>query len=93
MSADPLEALNIGDVTVPRPTYVNKNREADYKVEIIWLIKEYVDCFAWKYHEMPGLSQELVKHWLPIKAGFKPHRQPARKFNPKIYNRIKAEIE
>jgi hypothetical protein len=26
---------------------------------------------------MPELSRELVKHWLPIKAGFRPYKQGA----------------
>ena len=59
---------------------------------LIGLLKEFVDCFAWEYHEMPGLSRELVEHRLPIKAGFRPHKQPARKFDPSIYDRIKEEI-
>ena len=59
-SADPLEEVDIGDGSVPRPTYVNKNLKADYKAEIIRLVREYVDCFAWEYHEMPGLSWDLV---------------------------------
>ena len=29
-SADPLEEVDIGDGTIPRPTYVKKNLEADY---------------------------------------------------------------
>lgn len=33
---------------------------------MIVLIKEYFDCFAWSYTEMPGLSQELAKHRLLI---------------------------
>ena len=41
---------------------------------------------------MPGLSRDLVKHRLPIKAGFRPYKQPARRFNPSIYDRIKEEI-
>ena len=41
---------------------------------------------------MPGLSRDLVEHRLPIKAGFKPYKQPARRFHPRIYNRIKEEI-
>jgi hypothetical protein len=44
--ADPLEYINIGDGTVPKPTFVNKNLEADYKAKLIKLLKEYVDCFA-----------------------------------------------
>ena len=65
---------------------------AEYKANLINLLKEYVDCFAWEYHEMHGLSRNLVKHRLPIKAGFRPYKQPARRFNPSIYNRIKEEI-
>jgi hypothetical protein len=45
-SADPLEEVDIGDGTKPRPTFVNKNMRADYKVKVIELLKECVDCFA-----------------------------------------------
>ena len=41
---------------------------------------------------MPGLSRDLVEHRLPIKADFKPYKQPTRRFNPSIYDRIKEEI-
>ena len=60
--ADLLKEVDIGDGTVPRPTFVSRNLEADCKSELIVLVKEYVDCFAWEYHEMPGLSRELVEH-------------------------------
>ena len=62
------------------------------KAALIKLLKEYIDCFAWEYSEMPGLSRDLVEHRLPIKASFKPYKQPARHFNPSIYDRIKEEI-
>jgi hypothetical protein len=92
-SADPLEKIDIGDGSVPRPTFINKNLKADYKLKLIELLKEYVDIFAWEYHEMPGLSRELVEHRLPIKSGFRPFKQQARRFNPKMYDRIKEEID
>ena len=76
-SADPLEQVDLGDGTVPRPTFVSRNLEAGYKQKLVALIKEYADCFAWEYHEMPGLSRQLVEHRLPIKAGFRPYKQPA----------------
>nr|ABA97752.2 retrotransposon protein, putative, unclassified [Oryza sativa Japonica Group] len=63
------------------------------EVKIIELLKEYVDCFAWEYHEMPGLSRELVEHRLPIKPGFSPYKQPPRRFNPLLYDRVKEEID
>jgi hypothetical protein len=42
---------------------------------------------------MPGLDRGLVEHRLPIKTGFRPHKQPVRSFSPKIMDRIKEEID
>ena len=91
-SADPLEKIDIGDGSIPRPTFVNANLSDEYKADLIKLLKEYVDCFAWSYSEMPGLSRDLVEHWLPIKTGFRPYKQPARRFYPAMKDRIKEEI-
>ena len=33
-----------------------------------------------------------MEHRFPIKAGFRPYKQSAKKFNPKTYDRIKEEI-
>jgi predicted nucleotidyltransferase len=72
--------------------FINQNLEADYKVELIMLLKEYVDRFAWDYTEIPGLSPELVEHQLPIKKGFRTFKQNPHLFNSTIYDRIKEEI-
>jgi hypothetical protein len=66
-SVDPLEEVDIGDGAIPRLTFVNKNLDPTFKLELIKLLKEYADCFAWNYNEMPGLSRDLVEHRLPIK--------------------------
>jgi hypothetical protein len=42
---------------------------------------------------MPGLSRELVEHWLPIKSGFRPYKQSARRFNPIIHDQVKEEVD
>jgi hypothetical protein len=73
-SVDPLEEIDIGDGITPRPTFVNKNMSLEQKDAIIKLLKEYVDCFALNYREMPGLSRELVEHRLPIKSSFRPYK-------------------
>ena len=75
--ADPLEKVDIRDGSIPRPTFVNVNLSDDCKANLIKLLKEYVDCFAWEYSVMPGLSRDLVEHRLPIKAGFRPYKQHA----------------
>jgi hypothetical protein len=55
-SVDPLEEINIGDGITPRLIFVNKNMSLEHKDIVIKLLRDYVDCFAWNYHEMPGLS-------------------------------------
>jgi hypothetical protein len=91
-SFDPLEEVDIGDGTIPRPIFVNKNLDPLFKSDLIKLLKEYADCFAWNYNEMPGSSRDLVEHRLPIKPGFRPYKQPRRNFNPDIYDRVKEEV-
>jgi hypothetical protein len=92
-STDPLKEIDIGDEITVRPTSVNKNISLEHKDAIIKLIRDYVDCFTWNYHEMSGLSQELVEHWLRMRSGFRPYKQPARRFNPIIHDRVKEEVE
>ena len=36
------------------------------KSELILLLKEFKDVFAWDYSEMPGLDPELVVHTLNV---------------------------
>jgi hypothetical protein len=93
ISVDPLEEIDIGDGVTPRPIFVNKNLSADYKSNLVELLREYVDCFACIYQETLGLSHDLVEHWLPIKVGFRPFKQHVRLYNPLMYDRIKEEID
>jgi hypothetical protein len=90
--ADKLEKIDLRDGSKPRPTYISTKLEEEYKKELITLLKEFKDCFAWEYYEMPGLDGFIVGHRLPIKPGYRPFQQHPRQCNPKIYPDIKAEI-
>ena len=79
---DPLEEIDIGNGSVKRPTYISANISPDLKGKLVQLLKEFSDCFAWDYNEMPGLSREMVELKLPIKAGKKPVKQLPRRFAP-----------
>ena len=91
-SADDLVEVDIGKGDRPRPTFISAKLNSDCKQQLTDLLKEYKDCFAWDYTEMPGLDQSIVEHRLPIKSRFRPHQQPARRCNPNILLNIKAEI-
>jgi hypothetical protein len=91
-SVDPSEEIDIRDGKTLKPTFVNKTLEADPRDEMIGLLQEYPDCFAWNYTKMPRLSQEIVEHQLPIKSGFRPFKQKSRSFRPDLLPWIKGEI-
>ena len=91
-SVDDLIEVDIGSGDRPRPTFISAKLDSECKQQLTHLLKEYKDSFAWDYTEMPGLDRSIVEHRLPIKSGFWPHQQPARRCNPNIIPDIKAEI-
>jgi len=72
-SADDLVEVDIGSGDRPRPTFISAKLDSMYKQQLADLLKEYKDCFAWDYTEMPELDRSIVEHRLPIKSRFQPH--------------------
>ena len=62
-SAIELEEIDIGSRDKPRPTYISARLDPKYKQELVDLLKEFKDCFAWEYYEMPGLAIADPVYW------------------------------
>ena len=92
-SANELEEVDIGSRDRPRPTYVSAKLDPEYKRELVDLLKEFKDYFAWKYYEMSGLDRSIIEHRLPIKPRYRPFKQALRRFNPNVLDDIKKETE
>ncbi|CAL2238303.1 unnamed protein product [Prunus armeniaca] len=75
---DPLLEINVRTEPEPRPLFVSQLLNPEFATEIIGLLREYKDCFAWDYHEMPGLPRSLVEDELKIKEGFRLFQQSPR---------------
>lgn len=91
-SADELEQVDIGDGSKPRPTFVSTRLDPECKHQLVELLREFKDCFAWEYYEIPGLYRSIVEHRLPIKPGYWPYQQSTRRCKLEILPDIKAEI-
>jgi hypothetical protein len=61
--------------------------------EMIALLKEYRDCFAWDYTEMHGVDRSIVEHQLPLNKGFRPFQQRARQMKAEVLEEVKKEVE
>ncbi|KAK1694526.1 hypothetical protein QYE76_011223 [Lolium multiflorum] len=92
-SADELEEVDIGPGDKPRPTFISRKLDPQLRSQMIALLKEYPDCFAWDYTEMPGLDRSIIEHRLPLKRGFRPFQQRARQMKAEILEEVKKEIE
>ena len=92
-SADELEEVDIGPGDKPRPTFISKKLDPHLRGLMIALLREYPDCFAWDYTEMPGLDRSIIEHRLPLKKGFRPFQQRARQMKAEILEEVKKEIE
>jgi hypothetical protein len=92
-SADELEEIDIGLGDKPRPTFISKKLDPSLREQMIALLKEYSDRFAWDYTEMPRLDRSIVEHRLPLKKGFRPFQQRARQMRTEVLEEVKKEIE
>ena len=50
---NPMEEVNLGNVEEPKIAYISSLLSINLKVQIISLLQEFKDCFAWNYDEMP----------------------------------------
>jgi hypothetical protein len=91
-SADELKEINISPGDKPRPTFISKKLDPEWREPMIVLLKEYADYFAWDYTEMPGLDRSIVEHRLPLKPGFRPFQQRARQM-AEVLEEVKKEVE
>jgi len=62
-----LEMINLGTKEDKKEIKIGASLDPAVKKQIIELLKEYVDVFAWSYRDMPGLDTDIVMHRLPLK--------------------------
>ena len=94
MVEEDLEEVDLGSSSQgPRPISISTSLTRNEKSELILLLKEFKDIFAWDYSEMPGLDLGLVAHMLNVDLETKPMAQPARIFNTEIEGQIVKEVQ
>ena len=67
-----IELVNLGMDNEKKEVKIGSSLDPSAKKEIVDLLKEYVDIFAWSYQDMLGLGTEIVEHQLPMRPECKP---------------------
>ena len=76
----------------PRPISISASLIEKEKLELVLLLKEFRDVFAWDYSEMPRLDLGLVVHMLNVDPEAKLVAQPTRVFHIEIKGQIVKEV-
>uniref|UniRef100_A0A2N9JAJ4 RNase H type-1 domain-containing protein n=1 Tax=Fagus sylvatica TaxID=28930 RepID=A0A2N9JAJ4_FAGSY len=89
-----LEVIDLSsDPNVQRSVSISASLSASERAQLVVLLKEYQDVFAWQYNEMPGIDPTLVAHSLNVEPGAKPVVQPMRNFHPEVKAQISQEVK
>jgi len=83
--------VNLGSQDHPKPIFISEGLSLTEKEELIVLVREYIDVFAWNYEDMPRLDPQVAMHRLNIKHNAKPIKQQQRRFRLNIMEAIEAE--
>ena len=75
---------NLGDEANPKPIFISEGLSPSEKKDLISLVQEYIDVFAWNYEDMPGLDPRVAMHRLNINMDIKPVKKQQRQFRPEI---------
>jgi len=72
---DKVTQINLRNETNPKPIFMSKSLSPSEKEDLISLVREYIDVFAWNYKDMPGLDPQVAMHRLNINLDVKPVKQ------------------
>ena len=61
--------------------------------ELIDLLQDYNDVFAWSYQDMSGLDTDIIVHRLPLREECAPVKKKLRRVKPEMLLKIKEEVK
>ncbi|XP_050916633.1 uncharacterized protein LOC127131762 [Lathyrus oleraceus] len=90
---EPVDVINLGSETDKKEVKVGASLAKHVHSELVELLHEYVDVFAWSYQDMPGLDTSIVEHHLPLKLEFPLVKQKLRRTRPDMALKIKEDVK
>ena len=73
--------------------YIATDLEPEEESELIKLLKEYKDVFAWSFKDLKGVDPAVCQHTIPMREDAKPSKQHPYIYNDNFAAKIKEEID
>ncbi|KAK0587241.1 hypothetical protein LWI29_019637 [Acer saccharum] len=91
--AKQLEEIQIRKEDLTKAVKIGGVLDREIRGNLVKLLKEYNDIFAWSHDEMPGIPLNLTAHWLAVDATFKLVKQKRRHFNAERNAAVQEEVD
>jgi hypothetical protein len=75
-----------------RTGYIGSSLSQKEKKDLMELLKEFQEVFAWLYEDMPGIDLDIAQHRIPTLPEVKPVKQKLRRMKPEWMLKIKEEV-
>ena len=88
-----MEAINLGTEEERKEMKIGTTLSSATGKELIDLLRDYIDVFAWSYQDMSGLDTDIVVHRLSLKEECMPVKEKLRRVKPGMLLKIKKEVK
>ena len=83
------EIINLGFGEERKEVKVGTGMSSHIRDELVALLRDYQDIFAWSYQYMPGLSPDIVQHRLPLNPECSLVKEKLKRMKPERSLKIK----
>jgi len=90
---DKVVQINLRNEANPKPIFISESLSPSEKEDLVRLVQEYIDVFAWNYEDMPGLNPQVAVHCLNTNPDVKSDKQQQRRFYPEIMEATESEVK
>ena len=87
------EAVSLGTEKEKKEVKIGTTLSPTTRKELIDLLQDYNDVFAWSYQDMPSLDTDIVVHRLALREECMPVKQKLRRVKPEMLLKIKEEVK
>ena len=83
------ELIGLGTGSEKKEVKVGTGMTTPIREELVALLRDYQDVFAWSYQDMPSLNSDIVQHRLPLNRECSPVKQKLGRMKPEMSLKIK----
>ncbi|KAK0585896.1 hypothetical protein LWI29_035946 [Acer saccharum] len=89
---EPTEQVALDPEDPSRTIKVGASLNVHVKTQLVTLLRDYKDVFAWSHEDMLGIDPKVISHCLSINPEFRPVKQKRLLFNPERSTEIRNEV-